>query len=216
MKNLHRDAIRNLDAHWRKPSYPLDFKLIREALVEGEELAKAASDEQPEEMLGLYGYIVDQLFPRDKYDPRGSVRLASAVLLHTMYLRKGSPVSAYRLIATLRHVLPNTDADKEVDERRNLIVRVWWLREHISKHGWSREDVRNLHGHGYFMSPALFKRVQEVVADYEKSLHKPPLTAEQTEDAEWVVANALHPIDEDPAKRICEALAAKGYLTYGY
>lgn len=215
MTNLHRDAIRNLDAHWRKPSYPLDFKLVRQALVEGEELAKAAGDEQPEEMLGLYGYIVEQLFPREKSDPRGSVRLASAVLLHTMYLKKGSPVGTYRLMAVLRHVLPNTDADKDVDERRNLSVRIWWLRKHIESRGWSREDVRNLHGHGYFMSPELFKRVQEIVASY-KSLQKPRLTAEQREDAEWVIADALHPIDDNPAKRICEALTAKGYLTYGY
>ena len=215
MKNLHRDAIRNLDAHWRKPSYPLDFKLVRQALVEGEELAKAVGDEQPEEMLGLYGYIVDQLFPRENSDPRGSVRLASAVLLHTMYLKKGSPVSVYRLMATLRQVLPNTDADKDVDERRNLSVRIWWLRKHIESRGWSREDVRNLHGHGYSMSPDLFKRVQEIVADYEK-LQAPPLSAEQREDAEKTVLGALEPLDDNPAKRICEALAAKGYLTYGY
>ena len=214
MTNLFRKAIQNLDAHWRRPAYPLDFKLIREALVSGEELLQLAPSSSPGELLALYTHLSDVFFPLSKTSNRKAVRTASAILLHTMYLGKGSFIQKYQLIDILRTNLPGTDAARDIDETNNLTVRLHSLRSHLTESGWSRKDVRTSHNYGNALSPRLQEAVARAV-DQFKASQRPPLNLEQREDAEQTVRNALLSEDEDEAKHVCKALAAKGYLTYG-
>jgi hypothetical protein len=226
--NLFRKAIQNLDAHWRRPAYPLDFKLVREALVEGEDLADLAKLPETGELIGLYEHLISVFFPR----LAGSTgyqasRTASAILLYTMYLRKGGYVENYQLIDTLRTSLPGTEEAKDVNELNILRVRLSYLRGHLQETGWSRKDVKTSWSYGVGLSPALQEAVdgvglspalQEAVDREVKTFkvsQRPSLNSEQREDAEKTVLGALEPLDDNPAKRICDALAAKGYLTYG-
>jgi len=212
--NLFRKAIQSLDAHWRRPSYPLDFKLVREALVNGEELLPLSSYNDPGEALALYTYLSDVFFPRSGSNNRKAVRTASAIMLHTLYLGKGSFVQKYQLIDTLRTNLPGTDEARDIDETNNLTVRLHALRSHLQETGWSRKDVRTSHNYGNALSPRLQEAVARAV-DQFKAGQRPPLNTEQREDAEETVRVALLSEDEDEAKHVCDALAAKGYLTYG-
>ncbi len=213
--NLFRKAIQNLDAHWRRPAYPLDFKLVREALVEGEDLADLAKLPETGELIGLYEHLISVFFPR----LAGSTgyqasRTASAILLYTMYLRKGGYVENYQLIDTLRTSLPGTEEAKDVNELNILRVRLSYLRGHLQETGWSRKDVKTSWSYGVGLSPALQEAVDREVKTFKVS-QRPSLNSEQREDAEKTVLGALEPLDDNPAKRICDALAAKGYLTYG-
>jgi hypothetical protein len=216
--NLFRKAIQNLDAHWRRPSYPLDFKLIREALVNGEELREASGLEKDANFAGAYHRIIAEFFPKPQTvagvcrDPKPG-RYASAILLHTLAKRKGASVERYQLIEELRSRLPGTDVNREIDERLNLAVRVSRLREHLAQTGWERSDVI-AKGGGMSLSARLHVEITRVVNQYRADM-RPPLSTEQREDAEKTVLGALEPLDDNPAKRICDALAAKGYLTYG-
>jgi hypothetical protein len=212
--NLFRKAIQNLDAHWRRPSYPLDFKLVREALVGGEELLPLASYNDQGDLLTLYDHLVSVFFPKPVSSNRKATRRASAIVLHTLYLRKGGFVESYQLINTLRVELPGTEPLKDVNELNNLRVRVSNMRTHLQETGWSRKDVKVFQAYGYSISPRLQEAVARAV-DTFKASQRPPLSTEQREDAEKIVLGALEPLDDNPAKRICDALAAKGYLTYG-
>lgn len=216
--NLFRKATQNLDAHWRRPAYPLDFKLVREALVAGEDLADLAKLPETGELIGLYEHLISVFFPR----PAGSAgsagyqssRTASAILLYTMYLRKGGYVENYQLIDTLRTSLPGTEEAKDVKELSLLRVRLSYLRSHLQETGWSRKDVKTSWSYGVGLSPALQEAVDREVKTFKVN-QRPSLNSEQREDAEKTVLGALEPLDDNPAKRICDALAAKGYLTYG-
>jgi hypothetical protein len=212
--NLFRKAIQNLDAHWRRPSYPLDFKLVREALVNGEELSRTSGGEDPGDVIAIYDHLIDTFFPRPSINKEKSVRIGSAILLYTLYQAKGSFVQKYHLIDALRTGLPYTDESIEIDEAGSLRVRIWQLRTHLEESGWSRANVKVALGFGYSLSPPLAQAVQRAV-DAFKTRQRPPLNNEQREDAEKTVLGALEPLDDNPAKRICDALAAKGYLTYG-
>lgn len=215
MTNLFRKAIQSLDAHWRRPAYPLDFKLVRQALVEGEELTGAAADTDAGELIAACDHLIDTFFPRPNGNREKSVRIGSAILLYTLYQSKGAFVQKYHLMDALRTGLPYTDESREIDEGGSLRVRIWQLRTHLEETGWARGNVKVALGYGYSLSQPLAQAVGRALEGFRIG-NRPPLNLEQREDAERVVANALHPTDEDPAKRICEALAAKGYLTYGY
>lgn len=218
MTNLFRKAVQNLDAHWRRPAYPLDFKLIREALVEGDELREFSGLEEDANFAGSYHRIIAEFFPKPPtvagvcQDPKPG-RYASAVLLHTLAKRKGVSVERYQLLEELRARLPGTDANREIDDRLNLSVRVSRLREHLAQTGWERSDIISKSGR-VCMSARLQERVMQVVNQYKADM-RPPLNTEQRKDAEETVRNALLSEDEDEAKHVCDALAAKGYLTYG-
>jgi hypothetical protein len=212
--NLFRKAIQNLDAHWRRPSYPLDFKLVREALVGGEESLPLASYNDPGDLLTLYDYLVSVFFPKPASSKKKATRRASAIILHALYLKKGGFVESYQLINTLRVELPATEEIKDVNELNNLRVRVSHLRTHLEETGWSRKDINMFRSYGYSLSPRLQEAVARAV-DTLKASQRPPLTNEQRIDAEKTVLGALEPRDDNPAKRVCDALAAKGYLTYG-
>jgi hypothetical protein len=212
--NLFRKAIQNLDAHWRRPAYTLDFKLIREALVEGEDLLAVAGLPDTGQLVALYEHLVSVFFPRPAGSKRKAVRTASAILLHTMYTAKGGFVQKYQLVDVMRTNLPGTNDDRDVDEANNLRVRLSHLRDHLEETGWSRKDVKMAWHYGYALSPRLQEAVARAV-DTFKINQRPPLSTAQREDAEKTVLGALEPLDDNPAKRICDALAAKGYLTYG-
>lgn len=214
MTNLFRKAIQNLDAHWRRPAYPLDFKLIREALVSGEELAQVSGDVDEGSLIAACDHLIDTFFPRPTHRTEKSVRLGSAILLYTLYQSKGSFVQKYHLMDALRTGLPYTDESQEIDEGGSLRVRIWQLRTHLEETGWARENVKVALGYGYSLSQPLAQAVGRALEGFRIG-NRPPLNVEQRKDAEETVRNALLSEDEDEAKRVCEALAAKGYLTYG-
>ena len=215
MTNLHRRAIQSLDAHWRRPAYPLDFKLIREALVSGEELAQVDGNQDSGELIAACDHLIDTFFPRPSHNKEKSVRIGSAILLYTLHQSSGAFVQKYHLMEALRAGLPYTDESKDIDESASLRVRIWWLRTHLQETGWDRGNVKVALGYGYCLSQPLAQAVGRALKDF-KTGNRPPLNTEQREDAEKTVLGALEPLDDNPAKRICEALAAKGYLTYGY
>lgn len=215
MTNLFRKAIQSLDAHWRRPAYPLDFKLVRQALVAGEELAQVSGNADEGSLIAACDHLIDTFFPRPDQNKEKSVRIGSAILLYTMYQSKGSFVQKYHLMDALRTGLPYTDESREIDEGGSLRVRIWQLRTHLEETGWARGNVKVALGYGYSLSQPLAQAVGRALEGF-KIGNRPPLNTEQREDAEkTVLANAMF-LHEQEAAKICEALAAKGYLTYGY
>ena len=161
--NLFRKAL----ANWRRPAYPLDYQLVRNALVDGEKLHEDATgtSELPSQRIRVVNWLADKLLWRgERY-----AKQACACLLYAIYKGPVAGTGKYEIVDFMRRTLPQTDNSRDIDELRYLYVRVSQTRKRLVQNGWNRRDLQTRHNEPISLSPILRNAIKELVEEYEKS-----------------------------------------------